>query len=294
MMSGQTGFTTYNVIDTGSFDKTIDPWGTQSNPGWFTVTSGNNPGGYVEFLTITPESGVTINSSDILVSDFNNSYWSNVGDRYVYNIEYSGYSLYSIYLVNSNGILMDSLTGNTALNFSTSTDIVQININNDSTYYINNSTTGFTDTGGYYNDYRTPNGYYTNTYLDPSVMFVFNQTTKVGKMITADSISAEFQLPSANDWDIMIGVDKLLYTYIDLDTSTVKMLLFDFDGVLLNDYDTTQTSWNNTHCAKNRFVVVCQNGGNYTAYMINENAVLSQTVTDLDDYYGINDYIWWD
>ena len=294
MMSGQTGFTTYNLIDTGSFDKTIDPYGMTSNPGWFTITSGNNPGGYVEFLTITPESGVTINSTDVLISDYNGSNWNALGERYVYSIDYSGYTLYSIYLVDSNGILIDSLTGNTALSFNTIADVAYINTNNDSTYYINNSTTGFTDTGGYYGSSSSTNGYDTGTYLDPSVIFVYNTDTKTGKMITADSISSLFELAPAVDWDIRIGVDKLLYTYLDLDTGTVKMLLFDFNGVLLNDYDTTQTSWNNTHCAKNRFVVVCENSGNYTAYMINESAVLSQTVTNLDSNYSINDYIWWD
>ena len=293
MMSGQTGFTTYNLIDTGSFDKTIYPWGQISDVGYFTVTSGNMGNGFIEILTITPESGVTITETSMLTSDTNGTNWDGLGNKYFFSIDYSGYTLHSIHLVGPNGLILDSLTDLTNLNWNSTRSIGIVRTNNTNSYYVNNTTTGFTSMN-FYNDVYYVVGYQTGTYLDQANLLAFNTNTGFARMVNANSIGTEFQFPEGTDWAINIGYDKIMYTYLDTDTNTFKIKLYDFNGTLLNEHDTEHSSRDNTFTAKNRYVVVTVSDNTYTAWMINETSVLSQVITDLDSYSMINDYIWWD
>ncbi len=293
MMSGQTGFTTYNLIDTGSFDKTIYPWGQLSDAGYFAVTSGNMGNGFIEMLTITPESGVTITETSILTSDANNTNWDGLGNKYIFSISYSGYTLSSIHLVGPNGLILDSLTDLTNLNWNSTRSIGVVRTNDTNSYYVNNSTTEFTSMN-YYNDVYYVDGYQTNTYLSQANLLAFNSNTGFARMISANSIGTEFQFPEGMDWSIDIGYDKIMYTYLDTDTNTFKIKLYDFNGTLLNEQDTGHSIRESAECAKNRYVLVTENNGTYTAWMINETSVLSQVISDNDSYEMINDYIWWD
>jgi hypothetical protein len=130
--------------------------------------------------------------------------------------------------------------------------------------------------------------------LDQANLLAFNTNTGFARMVNANSIGTEFQLPEGTDWTINVGYDKIMYTYLDTDTNTIKIKLYDFNGTLLNEHDTEHSSRNSTSTAKNRYVVVTVSDNTYTAWMINETSVLSQVITDLDSYSMINDYIWWD
>ena len=290
MLSGQTGFTTYNfVTDT---NKVISPWGSLTNDGWF--TSASDESGYCDILCINSVDGVVLSNTEISGSTVGSWNYDSVGNNFISLITSNSGTDINIIYNDSTGVILDSLfyTG-VSYNWWTTTDILYLTINNTEAFYLNNSTTGFTSTT-YYPDVRYVRTYFTETFLDPDILFLFNGNTRYGRFLKGNSLSAEILLPgSDNDYEVLLGKDKLLFVYPNVDTDNIVINLYDFNGNLLNTHQTEFTSWNGVRALKNRFIVTFPTQGLITIIMINEDSVLTEEITDLDNYSSMNDYVWW-
>lgn len=290
MLSGQTGFTTYNfVTDT---NKVISPWGSLTNDGWF--TSASDESGYCDILCINSVDGVVLSNTEISGSTVGSWNYDSVGNNFISLITSNSGTDNNFIYNDSTGVILDSLfyTG-VSYNWWTTTDILYLTINNTNAFYLNNATTEFTSTT-YYPDVRYVNTYFTETFLDPDILFLFNGNTRYGRFLKGNSLSAEILLPgNNNDYEVLLGKDKLLFVYPNVDTDNIVINLYDFNGNLLNTHQTEFTSWNGVRALKNRFIVTFPTQGLTTIIMINEDSVLTEEITDLDNYNTMNDYVWW-
>ena len=291
MLSGQTGFTTYNfVTDT---NKVISPWGNLTNDGWFTPAS--DEAGYCNILCISSvDEEIVLSNTEISGSTIGSWNYENVGNNFFSVLtSNSGTDNYFIYN-DSTGVILDSLfyTG-VSYNWWTTTDILYLTINNTDAFYLNNTTTEFVSTT-YYPNIDYVNTYFTETFLDPNTLFLYNGNTRYGRFLKGNSLGMEILLPGGNtDYSIGLGKDKLLFVYPNVDTDNIVINLYDFNGYLLNTHETEFTSWSGVRALKNRFVVKLQTQGLINLVMINEDSVLTSQITDLDNYDSMNDYIWW-
>ena len=192
-----------------------------------------------------------------------------------------------------NSILDNLFYTGVSYNWWTATDILYLTINNTDAFYLNNNTTGFESTT-YYPNIEYVRSYFTETFLDPDTLFLYDSNTRYGRFLKGNSLSEEIQLPgSNNDYEIQLGNDKLLFVYPNVDTGNIIINLYDFNGNLLNTHETEFTVWSGVRALKNRFVVKLQTQGLINLVMINEDSVLTSQITDLDNYDSMNDYIWW-
>jgi hypothetical protein len=273
MLSGQTGFTTYNfVTDT---NKVISPWGNLTNNGWF--TSASDEAGYCDILCINSNDGVVLSNTEISGSTVGSWNYDIVGNNFISIITNNFGSDINFIYNDSSGVILDSLfyTG-ASYNWWTTTDILYLTINNTDAFYLNNSTTGFTPTT-YYNSIRYVRTYFTDTFLDPDTLFLYDNNTRYGRFLKGNSLSSEFLLPGSDN----------------VDTDNIVINLYDFNGNLLNTHETEFTSWNGVQALKNRFIVKFPTQGLINVIMINEDTILMRQITDLDNYDSMNDYVWW-
>lgn len=289
-LSGQSGFTTYNfVTDT---NKVFTPWGQLTDDGWFTTVT--DEAGYCDILCINSVDGVVLSNTEILGNAV--AYWNynTIGNNFFSVIATNGGSDYNIIYNDSSGVILDTLFySGVSLNWYTTTDLLYLTINTTDAFYLNNSTTEFVPTT-YYGSIQYVRTYFTDTFLDADTLFLYDSNTRYGRFLKGNSLSSEFQLPgSDNDYDIQLGKDKLLFVYPNVDNGNIVINLYDFNGNLLNTYETEFTSWSGIRALKNRFMVKFQTGGLYSVVMINEDSILMRQVTDLDNYDSMNDYVWW-
>lgn len=290
-LSGQTGFTTYNfVTDT---NKSISPFGQVTNDGWFTSVSDES--GYCDILCINSIDGVVLSNTDILANTVGSWNFTNVGNNFFSIITSSNGSDINFIFNNSSGVILDTLFySGASYNWWYTTDILYLTVNNTDAFYLNNTTTELTSIT-YYPDLYWVNGYLSDTFLDPDTYLVFNGTTRYGRILKGNSLSSEFLLPgSNNDYTIELGIDKLLFVYPNVDSGNIMVNLYDFNGNLLNSYETQFTGWNGVEVVKNRFIVKFQTQGVINCLMINEDSILLREITDVNNYDSINDIVWWD
>jgi len=288
MLSGDSGFTTYNYANTS---KSISPWGYITDDGWYTV--GTDESGYLNLISLNSTNGITLTNTNLLITDVNYWNYDSVENNFYSSIFTTTGDVYFGYY-NSSGVLLDNLfySGSPSVDYYTTRGTLYLKVNQDS-FYINNTTTEFTTINSYPNIYY-PNWYFSNTFLDPNQLFLYDPNTRYGRFLMADSIGTEFLLPENQDYRIEIGKDKLLFVYQQVETSLIIINLYDFNGNLLNSYDTEFTSWIYVEALKDRYIVTFQNSPIRTVIMINEDSVLIEQITDLDNYDSINDIVWWD
>jgi len=288
MLSGQTGFTTYNFVT--NTNKVISPWGQLTDNGWF--TSASDESGYCDILCINSVDGVILSNTEISGSTVGNWNYTNIGNNFFSVITSNGDSNF-IYN-DSSGVILDTLFySGTSNNWWDTRNLLYLTINNTDAFYLNNSTTGFTQTT-YYGSIQYVRTYFTDTFLDADTLFLYDSNTRYGRFLKGNSLSAEIQLPgSNNDYEIRLGKDKLLFVYPNVDTNNIVINLYDFNGNLLNTHETEFVSWNGVRVVKNRFVVKFQTQGLINLVMINEDTILMRQITDLDNYDSMNDYVWW-
>ena len=288
MLSGQTGFTTYNFVT--NTNKVISPWGQLTDNGWFTTASDET--GYCDILCINSVDGVILSNTEISGSTVGNWNYTNIGNNFFSVITSNGDSNF-IYN-DSSGVILDTLFySGTSNSWWNTTNLLYLTINNTDAFYLNNSTTGFTPTT-YYGSIQYVSTYFTDTFLDSDTLFLYDSNTRYGRFLKGGSLSSEFQLPgSNNDYDIRLGKDKLLFVYPNVDNNNIVINLYDFNGNLLNTHETEFTSWNGVRALKNRFIVKFLTQGLINVIMINEDTILMRQITDLDNYDSMNDYVWW-
>lgn len=289
LLEGDTEFSKYTFAD--DVIKTIQPWGPITDDGYFTIVADEN--GNTKVLAIN-QNGLTLSNTLVSTVTVNNTNWDQIGNRFLLWLWVNNSTLLIHYLVNSSGVILDTLEfeNPTNHNVSTNRNIAYIR-SNDQGYYINNNTTTFTSTN-YYPDTYWPYTFITSDFLDPDVIFLFNPSNRLGRILRGNSLGTEFELPESNNYNIRLGLDKIMYVYDPVGGSTTRINLYNFSGTLLNTYDTDHEGWQNTEVSKNRYITYCLNNGIYTIIMINEDDVLVRTITDLNNYYSINDYAWWD
>lgn len=288
MLSGQTGFTTYNFVT--NTNKVISPWGQLTDNGWFTTASDET--GYCDILCINSVDGVILSNTEISGSTVGNWNYTNIGNNFFSVITSNGDSNF-IYN-DSSGVILDTLFySGTSNSWWNTTNLLYLTINNTDAFYLNNSTTGFTQTT-YYGSIQFVNTYFTDTFLDADTLFLYDSNTRYGRFLKGNSLSSEILLPgSNNDYNILLGKDKLLFVYPNVVNNNIVINLYDFNGNLLNTHETEFTSWNGVRALKNRFIVKFPTQGLINVIMINEDTILMRQITDLDNYDSMNDYVWW-
>lgn len=290
MLSGQTGFTTYNfVTDT---NKIISPWGQLTNNGWF--TSASDESGYCNILCINSVDGVVLSNTEILANTVGSWNYDAIGNNFFSVITTNGGSDNHMIYNDYTGVILDTLFySGSSYSWWSTTNLLYLTVNNTDAFYLNNSTTEFAQTT-YYNSIQYVRTYFTDTFLDPDTLFLYDSNTRYGRFLKGNSLSPEFQLPgSNNDYEILLGKDKLLFVYPNVDNNNIVINLYDFNGNLLNTHETEFTSWNGVRALKNRFIVKFPTQGLINVIMINEDTILMRQITDLDNYDSMNDYVWW-
>lgn len=296
----ETEFNTY----TFTYDETkrIVPWFDQQGTDMFrTRISESN---VAKLLTITTTTGATIASLSINTGDIESSDYYYMDNRTVYTIFDSAGNYYtsSLYLIGADGTLKDSLD----LEFTNQFGDVNSNSRGKIFYYgyqsttgytgvyLNDTTTGFTETGYYYQQ-NYANEYYTSNFRIDSNMVLYNYSDNVARVLRPTSISSEIALPS---WDdrryINVGRDKFMFTYDD-GNGYIHVKLYDFNGNLLNTLDTTFTSLNSRDVYKDRFTVRFWDGNHqmYVMYMISDTETPYLILDDHSMYSVPNDYVSW-
>lgn len=301
IFGNQTSFTTFVVAD-DSF-KYIVPWLDQIGTNTFRGRIDTNDG-IASVLTIM--SGSTrIESLNVPVSGiYNDNYW-NINDKTVYGIYTdNNYTQLTLTLINPTGGTQDTKTiefysawgeNESRNNYKTFYfGCNSVTLDGYGGWYINDTTTGFTQTN-YYHWQNDCDNFYTPTFEVNSDMVLYDYANNKARVLTATSISNEINLPAwADTKGIEVGDSMFMYFYNDDANGYYHVKLYDFEGTLLNTLNTTFTSYNEMIAVKDRFVARFFDGTNYVNYMISANSIESVSLEDYNTYSTANDYIWWD
>lgn len=167
--------------------------------------------------------------------------------------------------------------------------------NNTTQYYINDTTTGFTEMNVYSNSYTSSSFYEPNVFTTTSEILFHNQNTNESQILSKNNLTPVNLLPENNGtYSISVGKDKFMYTYLDSVTNLLKIKLYDFNYNLLNSVDTNYTSYLQVSAVKDRYTVVAIDGNNYVYYLISDTTITTTVTTDQYNYILANDFIWWD
>jgi hypothetical protein len=165
------------------------------------------------------------------------------------------------------------------------------------TYYIDESSDLFqtdntlSNTGSTYT-YNVANKFRPD-FLRPSIILSFEYNTNECNVLSSTGYTDTFILPEHQDYDIVVGDDKFMYTFIDL-TGGTNIHLYDFNGNLLNSLLTEHTSFNSREACGDGFVQIINENGNYYVYLVSETEISQSILTNDNDYFTFNDYVWWD
>jgi hypothetical protein len=299
MLSGDTEFTTYTFQDSGTGDKTIRSWFYTSN---IISTICDNGDGYVSSLVIN-SSGVTITSSGILINAGGYTDEFPINNGFV-NLFFTGSSQDGCTLtyINNEGVEVDRienipLSGNYEYNGRTTGNLFQFSNNIDFNCYINEMSEVFQTDNPLLNSGSTPSyqseAQFKSDFIATGIIVNFNYNTNECNVLTSTGYTDTFILPSNQDWSIIVGSDKFMFTYIDLSGNT-NIHLYDVNGNLLNSLQTEHTSYNSQEACGGRFVQLINENGKYYVYLVSETEISPSILTNDNDYYTFNDIVWWD
>jgi hypothetical protein len=304
MLSGDTDFTTYVFQDSGTGDKTLYYWLETSN-----IINGicDNGDGNASSLVIN-SSGVTFTSSGILTSANGSSEKYSVGNGIV-NLFYTDntYTGCTIVYINGEGVVSDTISG---IEFSGSFQfdaestggvfLFSNRLGDD--YYINEMSDLF-QIGNTLVNSGTTNYYYVQNkfrpdFLYPSIILSVDSNTKEYNILSSTGFTQHFDLYEYGEFgspqfNIVVGDDKFMYTFFDLNGNT-NINLYDFNGNRLNNLVTEHTSFDNSDACGDGFVQIINENNNYYIYLVSETEISSSILTGDDDYYTFNDWVWWD
>jgi hypothetical protein len=298
MLSGDTDFTTYTFQDSGSGDKSIRSWFYTSN---ILSTVCDDGDGYVSSLVIN-SSGVIITSSNISTSNDGQIDQWGVGDGFVY-VFYTGNTNNGCTLtyINNEGVETDRIEDiplPLGYNATSIGKLFQFSNKSGVNCYINEMSDVFqtdnplVNTGNTYSYHSQSQ--FKSDFIETGVIVNFNYVTRECNVLTSTGYTDTFMLPENNDWDIIVGNDKFMFTFEDLISGNTNIHLYDINGNLLNSLVTEHTSWNSQEACGDKFVRLINENGNYYVYLVSETEISSSTLTNDNDYYTFNDFIWWD
>jgi hypothetical protein len=301
MLSGDTDFTTYTFQNSSGSTKTIQPYFLTSNIAQTVCDTGN---GYVSTMSLT-HTGVTYTSSNVTVSGGGNQGYTdryNVGDGFVtvvYTNFYAGCTLVHTKGDGSFGGLVSGITFNVGSYPQNQGSLFQLINYSGLTYTIDDTSDLFltsntlTLSANTYNVY-TPQNQFREDYLKVSAMLTFEPSTRKANILTPTGYTSTHILPGTSDYDIIMGNDKFMFTYLDSSGNT-NINLYDFNFNLLNSEVTPYTTWWSTYACGDRFNVIINENNRHYIYLVSENTITSTTLVDTGNYdYTMNDYIWWD
>jgi len=299
MLSGDTSLTTYVFQDSGTGDKTIRYWPDISD---IITNPCDNGDGFISNLVIT-SSGVTITPTDILTNDGGNVDTRTVGNGFVSLIfTDNGHTGCTLVYINNSGEISDTISG---IEFTSGNQyrsdsfgsLYQFTNYMGGDYFINemsdmfqmgNTLTMSGNTGIYYTQPK-----FRPDFILTGVIFNIDNNTRNCNILSSTGYTDTFTLPEYQYWDAVIGDDKFMFTFIDL-SGNVNINLYDFNFNLLNSLVTEHTSFNSLEACGNSFVQIINENNKYYIYLVSESTISSSILTDDNDYYTFNDYVWWD
>lgn len=304
MLSGDTDFTLYTFQDSGIGDKSIRYSFETSN-----IINGicDNGDGNVSSLVIN-SSGVTITSSGILTTANANIDTYEVGNGVV-NIFYTdnNYTGCTITYINGEGVVSDTISGIEfagAFQFNVGSAggvfIFSNRLGDD--YYINEMSnlfqTGNTLVNSGATSYYYVQGKFRPDFLYPSIILSVDYNTKEYNILSSTGFTEHFDLYEYGEFggpqfNIVVGDDKFMYTFFDLSGNT-NINLYDFNGNRLNNLVTEHTNFNDSNACGDGFVQQINEDDKYYIYLVSETGISSSILTNDNDYYTFNDYVWWD
>lgn len=296
MLKNQTSFSTYVVANNTSVK--IDPSGQLSNIYRTPIIRGD----FFEILTISSTGG-TITTTSVPITGLTsvNNAW--LGDKSIYNILSNDSNDIDSLLVNVNGSVMDTLSNTLSSSYAYSmTSVGQLGYlrlsidGGNEAYYVYSGSTGFTSTN-VYDDTRTSNTFYTDTFLDPEVMVLYTEgggdSYNGFRVLTSTGITSELQFPQTNGRYIGVGETKFILVHNDYFTGVVVISLYNFSGELLNSYTTTYSGWNDFFAIGDRFVVIFNGDTGRECFLVSEETITSVVLDNYDSERVPNDYNWW-
>jgi len=299
MLSGDTDFNTYTFQNSGTGDKTIQFFAETSS---LIVNACDDGDGDISILVIN-SSGVTITSTNILTN--NNGYVdiSNVGNGFVTLTTTSNSETgCTLNYVNNIGVISDTIsgiifTGSGEYDYSSNASVYQFTNYTGDDYFINEMSDVF-QTGNPLPNSGTTDVYYSQYHFEPDfiekgVLLNFDNNTRECNLLTPTGYTDTFSLPGSGTTAFAVGDDKFMFTFFDLSGKT-NIHLYDFDGNLLNSVVTEQTNLNFGEACRDGFVQIINENNNYYIYLVSETEISSSILTDDEDYYTFNDWVWWD
>lgn len=304
MLDGLTQFGTYTYAN----DQTrfIDPYITQkSDIIRFKSDDGNGNGVNGNACVLTITSGTTNNVNlSIPITNINWTDYSTMDNRIVFGISGDDSGI-TLLLIDSNGNVQDAKEityavpwGENQSRGQNKTYYFGCNAQNDGYigWYVNDTTTGFTQTE-YYHWQNTSDNYFKSDFRRNSDIVLYNFVNNTARVLRADGISTQIQTPQYNnDRGIEVGEDMFMFYYNDPDTSAFHIKLYDFSGNTVTTVDTPYTDRNMTLAVKDRFLMSFWDNNNsiYVYYMLGLNGENHVSLGDFNRYDMANDYVWWD
>ena len=290
-LENQTELTTYTFQDSGSNDKSFEPysWGNKT---FYTFCSTGDTKSAVFSIT---ENGVNITSTNVSYSGINvtNSYWFGDYFNYSYNREGNTVANNMLFL---NGELIDTLEFSIPIegfNIWINYETFYISNNTDG-YYVNNQVTGYTQTDMYQEADTSSYYYIPEYYYRDSNIILFNYQNSTARVLTKDSLSNQFSLPEdSGEREFRIGRNNFLYVFLT-NSNNIRINLYNFNGALLNSTIVEDNEWSDIYAVKDRYIVKNNIDGQYLLTMISDNEVKQITIdNEYTNWDMINDYIWW-
>ena len=297
MLGDDSEFSTYTY--TNDETKGIRTWFWVSDVIRTRATSGVN----ASILTIT--SGSTQNQSlgidASLIGNVND--WMLDNRTILLTLDDSLYNA-TLHLISENGLLQDQKSFEFTTQYGTYNTRETggkvffgrfLTTTGNTSYYVNNTVTGFTETS-FYDDTYDADRWHNPLQRQETTMLLFNEGGPMARILTADSISDEFELPNwDNNYRFLVGKDKFLYAYDDTDNGYYHVMMCDFSGNTITTLDTTETNINGLYGGKDRYLAVF-NRNDFDSdkiYMITPTLIESLMMRDTNTYQGPNDDVLW-
>ena len=299
MLSGDTTIQTLTFQDSGLPDKTIRSYFTTSNN---IFTNCDNGDGKVSVLSIT-STGITYHDTNLLMSS--NPSTSDMienGNGFVGSFfDDNSYTQMSLIHITENGDLGDiingiSLTGEYQRNTEYLGDLYHFRPYTGNTYYIAPNSDLFqtgTITGNTFNTYYKTSTFQSNFIYRGNIVYV-NYTTNECFVLTESGTTNTFTLPTSGTYNVSVGENYFMYVFLDDVSGFTNINLYDFQFNLVNSAATEFTSFWSLESCNDNFVVIINENGKYYNYLVTENEITYNEVTDNNSYYTFNDYVWWD
>lgn len=298
MLGDDSSFTTYTYANNQT--KYI-------NNGWYLSnvirTAVNTGDGNASILTIM--SGSThIESLGITTSTIGNANSWALDNKTVYMVWDTSLYNATLFLIDEEGLLQDQKSFEFTTqygNYNTSDTGGKLfygsfeTTTGNTSYYINDVVSGFTETS-FYDNMRDTWRFVNPGQRDETTMLLFNEGGLGSRILNADSITDEFTLPSWNsNYNFLIGKDKFLYAYNDSENGYFHVNMYDFSGNTVNTLDTTETNLNGLYGGKDRYLAVFYNGDldRNKIYMINPSSIETLRLQSNNTYYAPNDTNLW-